>query len=174
MQRIVLAATTGALLLAGSACATKSETTAAPTTPAAASAAASATVSASPSMDYTADTKKVCDEVTKALEGKELEKFAEQLGEFIGYKEAKASAAAEKARVKAGENLKSAANVLRASTAAAKDPELKAAGEEASGKMALSAEDDAFFAKFNTEKDVDKALEPQMTVWFAPIVPFCP
>ena len=165
MRGIIVAATTGAQLLTGSGCATTSETTAAPApAPTTSASAASPTVSASPSLDYTADTKKVCGEMAKTLEGKEMRMFGEELGKFIAYKEAKASTAANKARAKAGENLNAAANALKASTAAAKDPEFKAAGEESAQKMARSAQDDAFFAKFNTTKDVDKVLQPEMTV----------
>ncbi|MET8153934.1 hypothetical protein ACIBSW_34815 [Actinoplanes sp. NPDC049668] len=168
MQRIILAATTGALLLTGSACGTKSDTdtAAAPKAPA-------ATVSASPSADYTADTKKVCGEIEKLLDGKKMEKFGEELGKLIVYKQAKATAEAKKARTAAGERLTDLAKAMNESTAAAKDPELKAAGEETLQAMTRTAEDDAFFAKLKTVKDLDKTLESGITAWLTPLTPFC-
>ncbi|MEU7901566.1 hypothetical protein [Actinoplanes sp. NPDC049118] len=166
MRRIILGATTGALLLTGSACGTKPDTAAAPAAPA-------ATVSASPSADYTADTKKVCGEIDKILDGKKMEKFGEELGKLIVFKQANSTASAKKARTAAGEKLKDLAKAMNESTAAAKDPELKAAGEESLQAMTSTAEDDAFFAKLKTVKDLDKTLESGITEWLTPLAPFC-
>ncbi|GAA4588678.1 hypothetical protein BJY16_008643 [Actinoplanes octamycinicus] len=169
MRRIILAVTTGALLLTGTACGSKSDDTAAPAAPAA----TTATTSAAPAADYTADTKKTCGDLTKLLSGQSMVKFGEELGKMIGYKQAKATAQAKQARTDAGKKLKELAAEVTKSTGAAQDPELKAAGEKVAQSITTSAGDDAFFAKFKTEKDVDKALETEMTAWFTPLDTFC-
>ncbi|GGQ75284.1 nucleotide exchange factor GrpE [Couchioplanes azureus] len=170
MRRMILAATTGALLLTGSACGSaKSDTT----TTAAAPAASAATVSASPSADYTADTKKVCAGLDKLIEGKKMQKFVEELAKQAIYREANATESAKKARVKAGENLKAWGEALNEATAAAKDPELRAAGEETLANMTRTAGDDAFFAKIKSEKDIDRVLKPEFTAWLVPLATFC-
>ncbi|BCJ41179.1 hypothetical protein GCM10010168_45230 [Actinoplanes ianthinogenes] len=168
MRRTILAVTAGALLLTGAACGSKSDTTA---TPAATTAAT--TVSATPAADYTADTKKVCTDVTTLLGGDKMKKFGEELGKLIAYKQAKATAKAKQARTDAGTRLKAAATELNAITAKAQDPELKAAGAKIQQNMNASAADDTFFAKFKTEADISKALETEMTVWFTPMDSFC-
>ncbi|GIE90812.1 hypothetical protein [Actinoplanes regularis] len=167
MRRIILAATAGALLLTASACGTSSDTDAA------APATTTAAAVASPSADYTADTKKVCDDMGELLGGKKMEQFGAKLGEFIGYTQAKASSPAKKARTEAGKELKELATSLTKLTGAAQDPGLQAAGEETLKLINKSAEDEAFFAKFKTVDDVSKKLEPEVTAWLAPLDKFC-
>ncbi|MEV6600978.1 hypothetical protein AB0M36_29635 [Actinoplanes sp. NPDC051346] len=169
MRRIILAATTGALLLTASACGdTKSDTdtAAAPATP-------TVTASASPTADYTEDTEKVCGKIKKIVVGKNMKTFAEELAKYTVFKEANATAEAKKARVGAEEGLKDLGKALNDATAEAKDPELKAAGEETLRSMTSTAEDDAWFKKLKTEKDLDKALETGITEWLTPLDNFC-
>jgi Rieske Fe-S protein len=172
MRRTVLAALgAGALLLSASACG--STTTADAGATAGATAAPAATVSVSPSADYTADSAKVCAEVEKLLKGKELEKFAEEVGKLIVYKEQKLTSRATKARTAAGTRLQALATALRDDTAVAKDPELRDAGAESADAMVASAGDDAFFAKIKKVKDLDTVLESEMTAWLTPVVTIC-
>ncbi|WP_221329467.1 hypothetical protein [Actinoplanes sp. L3-i22] len=166
MRRFILAVTTGALLLTGTACGSTSED-------ATDAAAPAATVAASPSADFTADTKKVCDSVGTLLGGKKMEDFGVELGKTIAYKQAKQTANATKARTDAGKRLKAVGAALNASTAKAQDPDLKAAGTESLKRIDASASDDAFFAKFKTLKDIDSVLEAEMTGWLEPMDKFC-
>jgi hypothetical protein len=167
MRRTLLAAGVGALLLSASACGTAvSDSTAAPVAP-------GVSVSASPSADYTADTKRVCGEVDKLLDGKPMQKFAEELGRLIVYKEQGLHMKAEQARTDAGTRLDYLASGLRERTSAAKDPGLRAAGAESAASMEITAVDDAFFAKIESLKDMDTTLESEMTAWLAPVGTFC-
>jgi hypothetical protein len=174
MKRIVLVVTAGALLLTGAACGSTTDTDAGTAAAAPTATTASAVpVAASPSADYAADTKKTCDQVLSVLGGEKMKSFGEKLGEQIAYTTAKQSASAKKARTAAGVKLKDAAVALNGVTAKAQDPEVKAAGKEIQKRMNASAEDDAFFAKFKTVKDVDKVLETQMESWMEPLNASC-
>jgi hypothetical protein len=167
MRRTILAAGVGALLVSGSVCGTAaSDPTAAPGAP-------GVSVSASVSADYTADTKKVCGEVDKLLDGKPMQKFAEELGRLIVYKERGLTVNAEQARTDAGTRLDYLASRLRERTSAAKDPRLRAAGEQSANSMEITAVDDAFFAKIESLNDMDTTLESEMTGWLAPVGTFC-
>jgi hypothetical protein len=175
MHRTILAATVGVLLLTVSACGDDSASTA---TPAASSAGAATTAAVEPTpaaedVDYSADNKKVCAKVDKLLEGKEMERFAQELGQLIVYKQAKQTAKAKEAREDAKKELKNLAAAVRRDTGAAKDPELKAAGEESAVSIEKTAGDNAFFTKIKTIKDVDKNLESEMTPWLTPLASYC-
>jgi hypothetical protein len=174
MHRTILAATVGVLLLTVSACGGDSTGT-----PAASSAGPSATTAAvettpeAEDVDYSADNKKVCAKVDKLLEGKEMERFAKKLGELIVYKQAKQTAKAKDSREDAKKELKGLAAAVRRDTGVAKDPELKAAGEESAASIEKTAADNAFFTKIKTIKDVDKNLESEMTPWLTPLASYC-
>ncbi|MFI1990594.1 hypothetical protein [Actinoplanes sp. NPDC020271] len=170
MKRVILAATTGALLLTATACGSSTDAGTEAAAPAATKAAAAAP---SPSVDYSADTSKTCDAVVALLSGKKMEAFGEKLGERIGYTTAKQTSAAKKAEAAAGVNLKAVAKSLTDLTAKAKDPKINTAGREVQKRMDAAAEDETFFAKFKTVKDVDSKLEPEMNKWVEPLAEPC-
>ena len=181
----VLASTASVLLLAISACENDptpktSATTATATTSASASAPASAdAVQPSPTKtpakaaSYAANTKKVCAKVDSLFEGAEVDRFAKELGRLILYKKAKKPAKANQARELAKKELKSLAASVRSNTAAAQDPQLKAAGEKSAASIEQSAADNAFFAKLKTIKDVNSNLTSEMTPWLTPLSVYC-
>ncbi|RZU50563.1 hypothetical protein EV385_2338 [Krasilnikovia cinnamomea] len=168
MRRVILAVTLGGVLLSGAACSNDTKTTADAAAPAATP--ATATTTAAP--DYTADSKKVCDGLEKELQ-KGAEAFGVELGKMIGYKETKQTQNAAKAKKAAATELKNWAADVKKATSAAKDPKLQAAGAEAADNLVKAAEGDAFFAKFKTEKDVDKHFETELNAWFAPLSTIC-
>ena len=179
MHRTVLAVAVGvsALLLSISACDSGSATTATGTKTTAGATTAADEPAAEPTeaedVDYTADNKKTCAKVDKLLEGKEMERFAKKLGEMIVYKQAKQTAKAKGAREDAKKELKGLATAMRRDTSKAKDPKLKAAGEEAAVAVEKSSGDNAFFAKLTTLKAVNKNLQSEMTPWLVPLASFC-
>ncbi|GAB1694805.1 hypothetical protein [Krasilnikovia sp. M28-CT-15] len=164
MRRAILAVTLGGVLLSGTACSNDTKT------PADAAAPATTTTTAAP--DYTADTKKVCDGFEKDLQ-KGAEAFGKELGKMIGYRETKQTRNAATAKKAAAAELKNWASDVRSATRAAMDPRLQAAGESAAGNMVKAADGDAFFAKFKTEKDVDKHFEAELNGWFTPLNALC-
>ena len=181
----VLASTASVLLLAISACENDPTPNApAPTAAATVTAKASAPATApaanpSPSKapaeaaKYTANTKKICTKVDGLFQGAGLDRFAKDLGRHILYKKAKKPAKANQARELAKKELKSLAASVRSNTAAAQDPQLKAAGEKSAASIEQTAADDAFFAKLKTIKDVNGNLTSEMTPWLTPLSVFC-
>ena len=165
MKRVLTATILGAVLLASAACGAESEPTAAATSAAATSAAPS------PSADYTADTKKVCNEVGNILDG-DFKKFAEELGKMIAYQEAGDTAQAAKAKASAQGQLTSIADSIREKTSVALDPQLKADGAAGAASIAASAAKDEFFAQIKSLKDLD-SLKTEMTVWLTPLATHC-
>ncbi|BFU42008.1 hypothetical protein [Krasilnikovia sp. MM14-A1004] len=167
MRRAILAVTLGGVLLSGAACSNDTKTA-----DAAAPAGAPATTTTTAAPDYTADSKKICGGLEKELQ-KDAEAFGAELGKMIGYKQTKQTQNAAKAQKAAATELKNWAADVKKATAAAKDPKLQAAGAEASANLVKAAEGDAFFAKFKTEKDVEKNFETELNAWFAPLTPIC-
>ncbi|GAB1643418.1 hypothetical protein [Krasilnikovia sp. MM14-A1259] len=173
MRRAILAVTLGGVLLSAAACSTDSKTPADAAGPAGTTAAATPAADAtSEAPDYSADTKKVCDKLSKSIES-DVKGFATELGKMMAYKAAKQTAAAAKAQKAAGDELKAWADKIRKTAATAKDPKLKAAGAEAADNMAKSADDKALFAKLKDPKDLDKNLEAEFTAWFVPVGGIC-
>lgn len=178
MRRTFVAATAGAVLLTISACGggstdSPSGAAAGATTAATATAVEPTEEEAEEEVDYSADTKKVCAKVDKLLEGKEMERFATELGTLILYKEAKQTAKANQTREDAKKELKTLAKAMRRDTSAAKDPEVKAAGEEAATAIEKSAGSNAFFAKVKTVKTLEKTLQAEIIPWLAPLGAHC-
>lgn len=178
MRRIILAVTVGAALSATAACAgtepAKPAPTAAPGAAGAAFAAAASAAAPSPSVDHTADNQKVCGELTDLFtDSRELKAFGTQLAALIVYREAGQSARAKQAQTQAQRKLRDFATALRRQTAPAKDPELKAAGEQAAGSIEKTAADNAFFAKIKSIDTVEKAMAAEMTGWLTPIATVC-
>lgn len=202
MRRIFLTATIGVLLLTGSACGgTDPDSTAtagrsasagpavagsggaafaaaaaaaAPAATAGASGAAPGATTPGRSEDFTADTRKVCAEVSGLLDNdKQLKGFATQLAALIVYREAKQTTRANQAQANAQRDLKSFAGVVRKHTAPAKDAELKAAGEEAADRIEKTAGDDAFFKKIKNMSSLETFLLAEMTAWLTPIATIC-
>jgi hypothetical protein len=170
MRRAFLAMTIGGVLLTGAACGSDADTTAGPAPSTAA--AAPSSEPASPAADYTANTKLVCGKVQKILT-EDLKDFGTEMGKMIAYKEAKQTADAEAARKAAGQQLKTVSAKVKKETAAAQDPQLQAAGATSAAKMVKTANDDGFFAKIKSTKDLDKVIETQLTEWFTPVAGYC-
>jgi hypothetical protein len=168
MRRAFLAMTIGGVLLAGTACGSDADTAvSAPSAPAAPS-----SEPTSPPPDYTANTKLVCAKVQKILT-EDLKGFGTEMGKMIAYKEAKQTADADAARKSAGQELKDVSAKVKKETAAAQDPQLETAGATSAAKMVKTANDDTFFAKIKTTKDLDKVIETQLTEWFTPVAGYC-
>ena len=184
MRRSFLATSVGALLLTLSACdgdspsAAPSRTPGASTTPSAAGGGPVGTTApgvtpTAAAARYTANTKKVCGQVDALLKGKEMQRFAKNLGSLILLKQAKKPVKATRAREAAKKELRSLATAVRRDTGAAQDPELKKAGALTATGIDKSAQNDAFFAKLKTLKDVDNVLEAEMTPWLLPLATHC-
>ena len=175
MQRWITAATVGALLLTVPACSGGSDPRTGAESPSASApalASASPVPSAEPSKD-SASTKKFCSGVDKTLYGKEMSRFADEVGKMIAYKNAKQTAKAKQARIAAGKQLNAVAKAMRTQTSTAKEAELRAAGEEAADNIDKSAEDPAFYAKIKNDKSMDEVLQSEMTPWIVPLAKFC-
>jgi hypothetical protein len=109
----------------------------------------------------------------KILEGKEMGRFADELGKMIGYKEAKQTAKVAQSRAAAAKHLRALAAEMRRQTSTAKDSDVRAAGKEAAGSIELSAKDPAFYAKIKSVKSVEATLRSEMTPWITPLASFC-
>jgi Zn-dependent oligopeptidase len=165
----MLAVTVGGVLLTGVACDSRDQTsTSAPS--AAASLPAAQPSSAAP--DYSADTKLVCGTVQKIFTH-DLKNFAADLGKMIANKEAKQTAGAAAARKAAGDELKRVGATVKKATAAAQDPELRAAGAVSAAKFVKTAGDDRFFDKIKSTSDLNKIIEARLTEWFTPVAGYC-
>ena len=167
MRRALLAVTLGGVLLTGAACDGDTEPKA--SAPSAPAPTPEPTVSAA---DYTADTRKVCDNVKKIFDD-DLEPFGTALGKMIAFKEAKLPADAAKAQKTAAKQLKTVAGNIRTQTKAAQDPAIRAAGEASAKKFSASADDKAFYAKIKSTKDLDRVIDGQMGEWLTPIAGYC-
>jgi hypothetical protein len=177
MHRTVLSAAVGVLLLTVTACTSDSGATEAAPPSAGATPTAAATVAAEPTptatIDYTANTKKICARVDRRLAGKEMDRFAEDLGQMITYRKAKQTAKARTARTEAQRDLTALATGLRQDTASARDPKLKAAGQKAAAEVKKSSTDTAFFTRIRTVKDIRTSLTTEMTPWLTPLSVYC-
>jgi hypothetical protein len=178
MQRTVTAVAFGALVLTGSACtgggpdgAESSATASPPAASAAGTARAVATPGKAP--DYAANTKKICTGIDRLLVGKQMDRFATELGTIILHTDAKDAAKANAARAGAQKELRALAGAVRKQTAAAKDPNLRAAGRKGAESIEGSAADRAFFARVKSVKTVEKVLEAEMISWISPFAMFC-
>ena len=168
MRRALLAVIAGGTLLAGAACDSDAETTAAPVpTPSTAPA-----HSLPPLPDYTANTNLVCGRLNTIYQG-ELRAFGAAMGTMITYKEAKQTAEAQKAENTAVSKLKAVAVKIRKDTAAAQDPEFKAAGIISATKVETSVKDRKYFDKVKTLKDLNATIEGQFSQWLIPVSGFC-
>ncbi|MDT5033840.1 MAG: hypothetical protein QOC94_4011 [Actinoplanes sp.] len=170
MRRAMLAVTVGGVLLTGVACHSGDQATTTPAPSAVASLPAAEPSSAAP--DYSADTKLVCGKVQKVFT-QDLKAFAVDLGKMIANKEVKQTAAAAAARKAAGDELKRVGATVKRETAAAQDPELRAAGAASAAKFVKTAGDDTFFNKIKSTSDLNKIIESQLTEWFTPVAGYC-
>ncbi|MEV4635899.1 hypothetical protein AB0J80_00965 [Actinoplanes sp. NPDC049548] len=169
MRRTLLAAALGGLLLTGAGCSGGGDTgdDAAPQLVVPSSAPAG-----SPSPDYSANTKRVCDKLDKIFDA-ELENFGTEIGKMIAYKEAKQADNATKAEKAASKQLRDVGAQVRKETAAAQDPRLKEAGAASAAKFSKSAADGKFFDRIKSTKDLDKILQTEMTNWLTPVAGYC-
>jgi hypothetical protein len=165
MRPAILAVLAG-VLLTGAACDSDAEVydTAAP--------AATPAASAPPSPDYSADTAQVCGRLEKIFTGTTTD-FGAAIGKMIAYREAKQADEATKAEKAAAAELQAAGGQIRKETAAALDPELKAAGETSADKLEASAKDRAYLKRIKTPADLDKSLKTQFAEWLSPVAGFC-
>ncbi|MFI7596834.1 hypothetical protein [Actinoplanes sp. NPDC049681] len=168
MRRALLTAALGGLLLTGAGCSgSDAEDGKAPTL-----AAPSSTPAASPEPDYSANTKKICDDLDKLFDT-ELENFGTEIGKMIAYKEAKQADNAAKAQKAAAKQLRDVGARVRKETAVAQDPELRTVGAASATKFTKSAADRKFFDQIKSTKDLDRILETQMTNWLNPVAGYC-
>jgi hypothetical protein len=169
MRRAILAVTLGGVLVTATACGTDRSTGASAAPPAPASATPE---SASTVPDYSADTKAVCGRLETIFNGG-LTAFHTQMGKMIANKEAKLAPEAATAQKAAGAELKKVGAKIKTETAAARDPQLRAAGAASAAKFTKSATDKAFFKKIKTQKDYDRLIEDQLQQWFTPAAGYC-
>lgn len=169
MRRAFLAVTLGSLLLLGTACDSGAETPAAAPAP---QAVTPSSAPASPPQDYTANTRQVCGKLDKIFD-RDLKAFGSEVGKMIAYKEAKATAEADKSEKAAGRQLQAAATNIRRETAAAEDPELKTAGAASAAKLADGARDTRFFDSIKSTNDLDRVIEGRMSEWLSPVAGYC-
>jgi hypothetical protein len=167
MRRAILAVIAGGTILAGSACDSDAKTT-----PEAASTPSAAAPSVSPSPDYTASTKLVCDKL-QTLYTTELRAFGTAMGKMVTYKEAKQTTQAKSAENTAAGQLKAAATKIRKETAAAEDPDFQAAGKVSASKLESSAKNRDYMEKVKTLNDLNKSVQGQFAEWLTPVAGYC-
>ena len=175
MRRALLAVALGGVLVTGAACNADRPTGASAAPAAPSPAPESAGVAASPQAtapDYSANTRDICGRL-EAVFNKDLTAFHTQMGKMIANKEAKLAPEAATAQKAAGAELKKVAAKIKKETAAAQDPELRAAGAVSAGKLQKSATDASFFKKIKTQKDYDRLIEDQLQQWFTPAAGYC-
>jgi hypothetical protein len=174
MRRAILAVFAGGALLTSAACGddAKPDEVAAPTatTPAASAAAAPDPSVAAP--DYSSENVAICDRLDKVFNA-EFKGFGEALGKMIAYKEAKATAEADKAEKQAAGELKAISTQIRKETANAADPELKAVAATSAQRIDASVKDLDYIEAIKTTKDLDNTLQKQITTWLSPVVGHC-
>ena len=172
MRRALLAVLAGGTLVIGTACdpSAKSTTEAAPAVSDVPSQAPDESMPPLP--DYSADTKQVCDRIQVIYTG-ELRAFGAAMGKMVTYKEAKQAAEAQQAEDAGAAQLKAAGAKIRQETAAAADPDFKAAGVVSAGKLERSAQDRSYFDRVKTLQDLDSTLKGQMVEWLTPVAGYC-
>ena len=172
MRRALLAVLAGGTLLTGAACdgGAKSTTDAGPASSITPSRVPYQTLPPLP--DYSADTKQVCDRLQAVYTG-ELRAFGTAMGKMVSYKEAKQAAEAQTAANTAAGQLKAAGAKIRQDTAAAEDPDLKAAGAASATKFERSAQDRSYLNRVKTLKDLDGTLQSQVAEWLNPVSGYC-
>jgi|SRR5689334_14987443 len=179
MRRALLVVALGGVLVIGTACGADRPTgaSAAPATAPASPTPESADLAASPQAtdaapDYSADTRAICGRLETVFND-DLTAFHTQMGKMIANKEAKLAPEAAKAQKAAGAELKKVGAKIKKETAAAQDPELRAAGAVSAAKLEKSATDTSFFKKIKTQKDYDRLIEDQLQQWFTPAAGYC-
>jgi hypothetical protein len=172
MRRALLAVLAGGTLLTGAACDGGAKSTAdqAPASSITPSRVPDETLPPLP--DYSADTKQVCTKLQTVYSG-ELKAFGTAMGKMVSYKEAKQAAQAQTAENAAAGQLKAAGTKIRQETAAAADPDLKAAGATSATKFERSSQDRKYFDRVKTLKDLDSTLQTQMATWLTPVAGYC-
>ncbi|SDT75561.1 hypothetical protein [Actinoplanes derwentensis] len=171
MRRAILAVIAGGTLLTGAACDSDARTPEF-TDPVVPSSAAAPSPSISLGPDYTADTSKVCGRVTGIVNAA-FGEFGAELGRMIANRQAKETAAAEKAETTAAAELKAIGTQIRKETAAAEDPELTEAGETSAAKIEAAAKNRDYIEKLKSTKDLDVSLKDQIAEWLDPVSGYC-
>jgi hypothetical protein len=167
MRRAILAVTLGGVLLTSAACDSAAKPVA--SAPSVAAPTPTPTVSAA---DYSADTRKVCDNVQKIFDN-DIKPFGAALGKMIVFKDAKLSAEVTNAQKAATAQLKTVATKLRKATKDAEDPAVMMAGESSAAKLDLSAADKKLYDQVKNEKDVDRFIDGHVGDWLTPISGYC-
>lgn len=134
--------------------------------------ATSTSVEPSPSIaDYTADTNKICAELKKARDTG-IKEFGAGIGQMVAHRQDGNTAEAKKAKQSTQKKADALAELVRAKTGAAQDPEFQQAGAEAADNIAASAKDETFFAQIKTVKDLGK-LGSEVAGWVVPTATYC-
>jgi hypothetical protein len=167
MRRALLAAVAGSVLLTGAACDSDADSTeAAPATT------QPSTAPSSAAPDYTANTRAVCAKL-QTLYTVELRDFGAAMGKLITYREAKASAEIGKAEAAATTELKQVAAKIRKDTAAAQNPEFKAAGMTSAAMVEASAASKGYVKTVTTLPKLNSTIEGQFKEWLSPVAGYC-
>ncbi|MGK5679547.1 hypothetical protein [Actinoplanes sp. URMC 104] len=168
MRRALMAVLAGGVLLTGAAC--DSDATSTEAAPAATP--ESTAPSSPPPPDYTANTRQVCGKLQTVYSG-EMRDFGAAMGKLITYRETKQAAEAKKAENTAVAELKAVAARIRKETAAAQNPEFKAAGMTSAAKVDASAVNRAYIRKATTMKVLTSTIEGQFKEWLSPVAGYC-
>ncbi|MEV1285963.1 hypothetical protein [Micromonospora sp. NPDC049679] len=140
--------------------------------PAPAATSASPSPSPTPSADYTADTKKICDEFGTLVDT-EMKRFGEAAVKMMLYNNVGNATQAAKAKTNVQNVLRKFAGNIRTTTAKAQNPALREAGEEAATNVETTAADGKVLDKLKTPDDLDKVLKPEFTSWIVPLGVLC-
>jgi hypothetical protein len=180
MHRMITAVTVSALLAVSGCSGGGVFGSSAETVPPATTAAGSAPVvpksratAPSGSTRYTKSTEQVCASTNKIFVGKEMGRFADELGRMIGYKEAKLTPEVNRSRAAAAKHLTALAAQMRRQTATARDADVRAAGKEAASSIEASAKDPNFYAKVKSVPSLEKTLQTEMAPWITPVASVC-
>jgi hypothetical protein len=167
MRRPILAVSLGAVLLTGAACDSAAEPVA--SAPSVAAPSPTPTVT---TPDYSADTRKVCDDVQKIFDN-DIEPFAAALSRMVVRKEAKLAKEAAASEQLARKQLRTVASKLVKATAGADDPEIVTAGKASAAKFTASAGDDKLYDKLRSTKDLNRFIDGKLGDWLTPISGYC-
>jgi hypothetical protein len=173
MRRILLAGAVIGAVINTAACDAAAQRSADPT-PSATSPAFVPSPSPTPgtSLNLAADIKRVCGGIDKSLEG-DMRTIGAELGRMIANRQVGDTARASRAKAATQAKLRGMAGRMLHRAVIAQDPDLKAAVQKVAHNIAVTARNDAFFAKVNSTKGIESLLQKEVVRWLMPLSQPC-
>lgn len=160
MRRAILALTVGGVLLTA-ACGTE------PIPAASGPAATGKAVAAQPAL---VESKALCEALGRVY-SENMGPFAQTLSKMIADRHAPGG---EKASSEpAQQTLSAFAKAIRGATQSSADAKVRADGKKTADRLQATSTDEKFFAKVQSDKDVNTVLGPTLKQWLAPVSQHC-